>query len=460
MSLSNQETLKAAFAILILGLGVATKNAHAAGFAIIEHSVRGLGNAFAGSPANAEDASTVFFNPAGLAYLEGSQANVAAHIIIPSARFTDQASTHFTTAPLDVNNENGGNAGVTAVVPNFYYSRPLNQQWTFGFGMNAPFGLATDYDNGWVGRYHALASELKTVNLNPSLAFRPSDTLSIGFGVNAQYIEARLTNAVDFGGICFLGENVTMTLPGGTCAALNLAPQANDGEAEVTGDDWSWGYNLGFMWQATPQTRLGAAYRSRVKHRLEGEAEFQTPANAAAIAAAQGLVDTDATAKITLPDSLSIGFSHAIDGKWSVNGDITWTNWSLLDELRIEFDSVAADSVVTTNWRDSNRYSLGVSYRPDNRWTWRAGIALDESPIPDAAARTPRIPDNDRTWVSLGFSYQSSDKLTIDVGYAHLFIKDAKVNKTAAGEDLLRGALIGEWRLDVDIISAQARWAF
>lgn len=466
MSSSHHSALKSGVVCSLLGLTAFTGNAHAAGFAIIEQSVRGLGNAFAGGPANTEDVSTVFFNPAGMTYLKGPQADFAAHIIIPQARFKDQGSTHFTTTGLDVNNEDGGNAGVTALVPNFYYSRPINQQWTFGLGINAPFGLTTDYDDGWVGRYHALTSELKTVNINPSLAYKANDNLSIGFGLNAQYIEAHLSNAVDFGGLCFLGENVTMTLMAGTCGALNLAPQADDGEANVRGDDWSWGYNLGMVWQATPQTRIGLAYRSRVKHKLKGDADFDVPSNAVtgnatAIAAGAGLIDgTDVTADVTLPDSLSIGFNHEIDSKWSVNGDVTWTNWSLLDELRIEFDSVATDSVTTTNWKDSNRYSLGVSYRPDNLWTWRAGIAFDETPVPNAEARTPRIPDQDRTWVSLGFSYQSSDKLTIDIGYAHLFVKDAKVNKTATGEDLTRGALVGEWNVAVDIISAQARWAF
>lgn len=328
--------------------------------------------------------------------------------------------------------------------------------------MNAPFGLTTDYDDGWVGRYHALTSELKTVNINPSLAYKASDTLSLGFGINAQYIDARLTNAVDFGGACnFPTINAVVTgIFGTTCGALGLAPQANDGEAEVTGDDWSWGYNLGMMWQATPQTRIGVAYRSKIKHKLEGEAEFDTPANAALIAGILSLTDTDATADITLPDSLSVGFNHDVNSKWTVNGDITWTNWSVLDELRIEFDSGAADSVVTTNWRDSNRYSLGLTYAQNNQWTWRGGLAFDESANGDSADLTPRVPDQDRTWLTLGFTYKPSNNLSLDFGYAHLFVKDAKVNKAIDAENALRGALVGKYEIDVNIISTQARWTF
>jgi long-chain fatty acid transport protein len=214
------------------------------------------------------------------------------------------------------------------------------------------------------------------------------------------------------------------------------------------------------MWQATPQTRIGIAYRSRIKHKLKGDADFDTPANAALIAGILSLTDTDVAAKVTLPDSLSVGFNHEIDSKWTVNGDITWTNWSVFDELRIEFDSGAADSVVTTKWRDSNRYSLGMSYTPNKQWTWRGGIAFDESANSHSAYQTPRVPEQDRTWLTAGFTYKSSDRLSFDVGYAHLFIKDAKINKAIDAENALRGALVGKYELDVNILSAQARWAF
>lgn len=466
MSPSNRQALNTGVICIILGIPNLAENAHAAGFSLIEQSVTGLGNAFSGGSSSATDASTIYYNPAGLSYLSGPQTNLGVQIIDPNLKFEDQGSTHFTTAPLDVNNEDGGDAGPVSLVPNFYYSRPIDQQWDFGLGINVPFGLTSEYNDGWVGRYHALTSELKTININPSLAYKLNDQLSVGFGVNAQYIEAKLTNAVDFGGLCFLGENVTMTLPAGTCAALNLAPQADDGHAEVKGDDWSWGYNFGLMWQSTPKTRFGIAYRSRIEHSLEGDGSFNTPSdpatgNASAIAAAQGLVDTNMTADGTMPDSLSVGFNHEIDSQWTVNGDFTRTNWSVLNELRIKFASGAADSVITTNWKDSNRFSLGLTYNASDKWTWRGGIAFDESANRNSANLTPRVPDQDRTWLSLGSTYKSSDMLSFDVGYAHLFVRDAEINKSLADtENTLRGALVGKYEIDVNILSAQARWDF
>lgn len=443
----------------ILAIGSTTANA--SGFAIIEQSVTGLGNAFAGGAAGAEDVSTIYFNPAGLTQLQGTQYALAAHLIKPSVEFKDGGSRHFTGAPLDVNNEDGGDAGELGVVPNFYYSRDLGNQWTVGIGVGAPFGLKTDYDKGWTGRYHALESDLKTVNVNPSAAYKANDKLSLGFGVNIQYIEATLSNAVDYGGICFAGENIAMTLAPGTCGALGLSPQANDGEAEVEGDDISFGFNLGMMYQVTDSTRIGAAYRSRIEHELEGDADFDTPANASPIAAAQGLVDTDADADIDLPDTLSVGFHHAANSKLAIMGDVTWTNWSLVEEIRIEFENGAADSVVTLDWDDSYRYSLGMTYAYTSSWTLRAGIAYDESATPNERLLTPRVPDEDRTWLAFGATYNNpKNNMQFDVGYAHLFVDDADVNKPLDAENLLRGNLNGEYELDANILSAQARWSF
>lgn len=451
MSPFGHQALKTGFICSFIGVAALSGSAHAAGFGIIEQSVTGLGNAFAGGSSAATDASTIYFNPAGLTYLSGPQAVLAMHVIDPNAKFKDQGSTHVTTAPLDVNNEDGGDPGPISLVPNFYYSRPINQQWTFGIGMSAPFGLTTDYDNGWVGRYHALKSELKTVNINPSLAYKASDKLSLGFGISAQYIDATLTKAADFGTIF--------------AATMAVAPQAADGESKVEGDDWSFGYNLGLMWQATPQTRIGLAYRSRIKHKLEGELTIKSSALVQTLIAGFGggaFVNTNATASTTLPDSLSVGFNHEIDSKWTVNGDVTWTNWSVFDEFRIKFDNPAQpDDVTTTKWQDSNRYSLGLTYNPNNKWAWRGGVAFDEAANRSSENLTPRVPDQDRTWLTLGFTYKSSDKLSFDVGYAHLFIKDAKINKSLSDpENTLRGALVGKYELDVNILSAQARWAF
>jgi len=424
--------------------------AHAAAFGIIEQSVTGLGAAFSTGSTAASDGSTIYFNPAGMGFLENrNAADFGAHVIDPNAKFKDEGSTHVTTANLNVNNEDGGDAGPVALVPNFYYTRAINDQWTAGVGINAPFGLVTDYDNGWVGRYHALHSEIKTININPSVSYKASDTLSWGLGVSVQYIDASISNAVDFGTIF---------------AMAGRTPQGDDGEAIIKGDDWSFGYNFGMLWQATPQTRIGAAYRSRIKHKLEGDADFRSSGAIEAVIAAAGggaFVDSNVTADLTLPDSLSVGFQHQVNNKLIINGDVTWTNWSVVEELRVKFKNAAQpDSVTTLEYEDSNRYSLGMTYVQDDKWTWRAGVAFDEATTPNAELASIRTPDGDRTWLTAGFTYKPSKKMSLDFGVAHLFIDDVEIRKTAAGEDRLKGGLVGEYEVDANIISAQARWSF
>ena len=175
---------------------------YAAGFAIIEQSVTGLGRAFAGSAAVADDASTIFFNPAGLSYLSHSEFATGLNFIKPESDFSNEGSTLPSTLGGTAITGNGDNGGKLGIVPNLYYAHRLNDRMVAGIGVSAPFGLVTEYDDNWVGRYHAVKSDLKTVNINPSFAFQTTEKLSLGFGINLQYADLELTQAVDFGAVC------------------------------------------------------------------------------------------------------------------------------------------------------------------------------------------------------------------------------------------------------------------
>lgn len=423
-------------------LTLAIGQAHAAGFALIEQSASGLGNAYAGAGASAQDASTIFYNPAGLMYLQGNQFVAAGHIIEPTAEFSGSA-TNPLSAPIS--GGNGGDAGATGLVPNLYYSRQLPKGFVFGLGINAPFGLKTEYDSNWVGRYHAIKSELKTININPAIAYKASPNLSVGVGINAQYIDATLTQAVNQFLAC------ASVLGAGACGALAGAP---DMTAEVKGDDWSFGYNFGLMYDVAQGTRIGFSYRSKIDQKLEGDASF---AGANAIFTPFGLfVPTTVKADVTLPESASLSLYHEINNQWSLLADATWTHWSRFQELRIDFASNQPDSVTVEDWNNSMRYSLGVNYRHNSTWLLRAGVAFDEEPIPDAEHRTPRIPGNDRTWLAIGANYAFSPALSLDVAYAHLFVDDTRINNTSA----TAGNITGTYDNSVDILSAQMNWTF
>ncbi len=434
--------------VMFLSL-LAGRDAFGSGFAIIEQSVSGLGNAYAGG-AGADDASTIFFNPAGLTKLPGNQAILGAHVIIPSAKFENEGSTHLlqprTGVPLL--GGGGGDGGETRIVPNFYVSGKVAKDLYLGLGVSAPYGLATEYDSSWVGRYHAVKSKLLTVNINPSIAYRINQHLSIGGGVSFEYAEAELTNSIDFGTLDAIGA---LGLPPG---ALGLTPQGADGFVDLKGDDWDVGFNLGLLVEFTPDTRAGLAYRSQIHHTLAGTADFSgVPAGLAPVPVFR---DTDAFAKLTTPDTVSLNFFHQFNPQWKIMADITWTNWSVFNELRVRFDNPRQpDSVVTTDWDDSFRYSLGVTYMPTPAWTLRGGIAYDETPVPDEQRRTPRIPDEDRFWLAFGVGYKISKMFSVDVGYVHIFVDDPNIDKSPVGEDAVRGGLKGTYDANVNIFSAQ-----
>lgn len=398
--------------------------AQAAGFALIEQSASGIGNAFAGGGAVAEDASTIFFNPAGMTYIQGTQLAGAIHLIKPSAEFDNNGSVAgagagpFPSRPLG---GSGGDAGDLSVVPNFYYKRDLTDTVKLGLGINAPFGLKTEYDKDWIGRFQAIKSELKTVNINPAIAFKLNDQLSIGAGISAMWAQAELTSAI------------------------NLV--TSERTSKVKGDDWGFGFNLGTIYQATPDTRLSIAYRSKVEQHLDGDVKFsisnsQTP-------------NGDVTADITLPESFSISAFSRLNNKWDLMGDLTWTRWSQFQELAVYRDGGALLAKTTENWDNTLRYSVGANYHYSDAIKLRAGLAYDQEAVNDQY-RTARIPGNDRKWLSLGAGWQVTPTSKLDIGYAHLFISDASIsdkqNTAALGR---KGDLIGNYDGSVDILSLQ-----
>ena len=455
--------------------------AYAAGFAIIEQSVKGLGGAFSNTAAPG-DASAMFFNPAALGALEGTEAMAAAHLIVPSSSFTDSGSfvTPTLTGGLPVAGSltatgiaSDGEAGVAGVIPNLYIHHQVQQvldgRLHLGLGVNAPFALKTDYDDGWVGRYHALTSSVRTTNINPSFAFELTPSFTIGAGFSAQHIEARLTNAVDQSTTCagFAAAGVIATTfgPGATCAALGMgtpATIATDAKAEFKdARDWSLGWNVGFMWEPVQNTRVGVHYRSKIAHELQATAVFAgvNPALAGLTAAAPGvtaLVTQGAKADVTLPETASLHVYHAFNDRWAGHADVSWTRWSRFASLDVSFAD-GTRLVQPQRWRNSRRYSGGITYNHDDRLTLRVGAAFDETPVPSATLRSARIPGADRTWVTAGVTYQVNKNISVDAGYAHLFIDDPQIRNTEVNTG---HTLVGRYEADVNIFSLQAGYRF
>ncbi|MEY4728987.1 MAG: hypothetical protein RL020_145 [Pseudomonadota bacterium] len=425
--------------------------AHAGGFGLIDMSAASLGNAHAGGAALAEDASTIYYNPAGLMRLPGRQFTLAGTAIRPSAKFANQGSLSAVGTPLT--GGNGGDAGAWAGVPGLFYAMDAAPNLRFGLGVHVPFGLKTEYDEGWVGRYQALKSELKTINVNPVLGYRISDAVFIGGGLSAQYADVNISSAIDFGTVC-----VGSPLGAATCAPLGFLPQQKDGLVKIDGTDWGYGFNLGAMFTPSNTMRYGITYRSKISHELSGgNARFSLPVGLPApLAASPNFSDTGVKASVDLPESINLSGYADVDPVWSVMGDINWVRWSRFEELRVRRANGATDFATPEKWRDTWRVSAAVNYHYNDEWKFRGGLAYDQTPVKDEF-RTARIPDSDRTWLAFGAQYKPSKQGTWDVGYAHLFIKDSTLNKA---DPPIGGTLIGKYSNDVNLFSVQYNYAF
>jgi long-chain fatty acid transport protein len=403
------------FALVAL---VFSGNVSGAGFALHENSVRSMGTAYAGAGANAgEEAATIFWNPAGMSRVEGSQFQIGGTYVGTTLEFENDGSSqslltsHGTVKTPGMGQTDDG--GTDGFIPNLYAVTELNDRFKLGLGVFAPFGLSTEYDSGWIGRYHAVDSSIETICINPALSYRTTDRLTIGAGVSANYINAELTQAV------FVLDPTT-------------GRQLADGYAKIDGDSWAYGLNAGILYSFGDESRIGLAYRSNAGHTLDGNRTLS------GVGAMSGRVGS--RTDLILPESIVASGVKYLNDQWSIMGDVLWTRWSHLEALRIRFDDSTADSVTLYDWNDSWRFAFGAEYRKNAQWTFRGGVALDQSPIPNAQRRNPRLPGSDRRWITFGATYRPSEKVRVDFAYAYVKLDAASIDNTI---DLTSGALPG-----------------
>jgi long-chain fatty acid transport protein len=456
-----------AAAVGAASLSLSAGHALGAAFALQEQNASGLGHAYAGGAAAAEDVSTIFYNPAGLVRLQTMQAVVAGNVICPSAKFHDSGSQAAALQPLG---GTGGDAGSCAVVPNLYLGIPFTDKWSFGLGVNVPFGLKTEYDSDWLGRFQAVKSKLDTVNINPVLSWEPTKNLTVGGGVSWQKLKATLTSQVNYA--AFFAQGVGGLVAAGqipaTAAPVLIGSAAGlESGADVSGRDSAWGWDLGALWQVSDQTRIGAHYRSKIKYTVTGSVNFSNPTAAslgplgtlAPVGAAlvngvnAALASGDIKLDIEMPDTANVSIFHQFNNKWDLMADLQYTGWSTIQELKIVRSTGEVLQTTPENFRDTWRISAGANYRYSDAWIFRGGLAYDQSPVRDAQ-RTPRLPDQDRTWLALGVQYKFSPSLAIDLAYAYIWIRDPSINQNE-GSTAANGLISGSYRSNVNIVGLQ-----
>ncbi|PML75464.1 porin [Enterovibrio norvegicus] len=391
--------------LLSTAIAVATFQAHGAGFQISEHSASGLGRAFAGEAAIADNAAVAARNPAAMTMFDSAQLSGGISFIQPDvdAKVTS-SELAISNPPTQTGSENYSDVAPDAFVPNIHYIHPLNDKMAVGFSAFSNFGLATEYPTDAIAGPGAGKSELATVDFNANFAYEINEQLSLGLGLNAVYADASLTRNT------------------GSLAPILSSP-ATDETANLSGDGWGFGWNIGALWHINEKNRLGFAYRSEVDITLDGEYR----GTSTAFAGKPGQT-VPGELELNLPDIFEFSGYHELAPKWAMHYSVMRVGWSSFQELRAtgaSSDCINGGSEPGVclqkdeKWDDSWRYAIGATHYLNNKWTLRAGFARDESPVPDEH-RTLSIPDTDRNWYTIGATYQATKALTIDGGFAYL----------------------------------------
>ena len=420
---------------LIISTALIAQSAWASGYHFGTQSVSSQSTANS-SAAEAADPSTIFYNPAGLTKLEGTQATINLNIVAPNVKYKDAKAyypdgTEIIRAPDgSANVERDGKITDDVVIaPHGYISHQVNDKVWLGFGMYVPFGSGTEYDENSVLRYNLNELSLRTIALQPTVAYKVNEQHSVALGVVAQNSKAKLRQYANFG--AFAGAN-------------GMA----DGYAKVDGDDWGFGYNLAWMWDINERARVGVNYRSKVDHNLSGDAEwnlvgpgFANPLFAPQIRGAGYAEKEDASVKITTPESLSVHGMYKINPQWNVFGDVTWTRHSRFNKAHLKYanskivvdpttggQTRSDETILNPNWRNTYKVAVGTSYQYSEPLQLRFGVAYDQSPVKSADYRMTTLPDSNRIWLSFGAKYDINKQHSINAAYSHLFIHNASAN--------------------------------
>jgi long-chain fatty acid transport protein len=353
-----------------------------------------------------------------------------------------------------------------------YLSAPISKDWTFGLGINVPFGLTTEYDDGWIGRYQALKSQIKTININPAIAWRVTPTLSLGVGVNYQQIDATLTNNVNYSGALLQAAVANGIAPGSpTFNGIAAATPGLDSKATIDGNDWAWGWNIGVAWDATPQLRLGASYRSQFKYNVQGNINFENPtvtvapgnplAPTIALLSAgvnsQALYGRSVSSDITVPEIANLSVLFRLNSQWDLMGDLQYTGWSSIEELRFNASSPPQLPAVPLAWDDTWKIALGATYKVSDQWKARFGAAFDQTPVTNDP--TVRLPDSDRWWVTVGTEYKWTPNWKFDAGFAYIFADSPSFNQNQ-GSTASNALVNGTYDASVWILALQTTYTF
>lgn len=449
--MGHRKPMVVAIAAVTLGL-VLPGLASAAGYALNEQSAHASGTANAGAGANVENASILYFNPAGMSRLpQGTQISFGAAVLNVDPKAKDITATDALGRPVD--GSNGGDFIDTAVIPNFYVTHTMGD-FAAGLGVYVPFGLTSDYDNNFKGRFLADETEIQVISISPSFAYNINEQLSLGVSMNIMYGEGKLTRSQDFYGVGALtaqglAEAGLVTDPATLGQIQAATANWDEGYFDTEGDDWEIGWTIGLMYQPIESTTLGLTYRSKVDFNLEGDTKLTNYPNFNRNTMGFDPVDLKEGAEVplTTPESVTFSLKHDFNDQWTLLAGATWTRWSRFQNLDI-FSKEGANGAIaqigSTKYQDPNgdlighveenfhntwSFAVGALYHLNENWTLKAGYAYDESAVSNTYL-TARVPSSDRQWLTLGAQWKDQESgWTVDAAFGYLIIDDVKVNE-------------------------------
>ena len=406
--------------LVLAGIGATAGSSESAasGFMVRENSAASLGTVFAGNVSRGDEASTVFNNPAGMSWLQGTHTQIGGTAVFPSVHFEGDATLFGSPIPAD----NSRNDGQFSFVPHAYAVFDLSERLKAGFAITVPFGNTIDYSEDWSGRYVNIKTAALSVDINPNISFKLTDRLAIAGGLSLQYLKLDLSSKIPQ----FL---------------IFADPTAPDGGFLLKVDSWGWGFNLGLLAEPWDGTRIGVTYRSGIDHGMDGTLTFD-PTTSPLL----GLVDGPANSDTSVPASITGGFTQQLSENFSLSADVQFTQWHTFDQVLVESDN--PDFVFHEEYRDSWMFSIGGVYRVNPRWTLRAGVGFDQSPVVDAF-RDTGVPDKDRYMVGVGVGYNITPSVALDLGYAHYFAAGhATMNESVNRIEPITGLIFLNGRYD------------
>lgn len=437
-------------------------SAQSEGYKLFEQSVSSMGNAYAGRGAQITDASLVYSNPAALTKLDGAQLSGGLNLITAKTRYRN-AQAQSANGQSVVGRTEGSNS-LNELVPFVFYSDKVSDSLSWGIGFYVPFGLSSDYDNDFVGRYFADETAIEVLSLQPSIGYKLNEQWSVGMGISVNRAEGTLSKYKDHSGLCELGEQTTNAMFG--------APVYNaaycDSHYEVEGDDVAFGYTLGIHGEPVQGTRLALTYHSAIHFRLSGDSVItNTPITGANVVgnpnylviapnlpaidlatgklAANSQLTEASKVALTTPATAAFSLDQQLTKALSVQFSAAWTEWSAFESIDIVSadanPSISLNTQIPANlnnpgqigyipeyWHNSWSFAAGATYVLQSDVTLKAGVAYDENPIAQSH-KTARIPTDDRVWASVGANWQLTDKLSLDFAYGYLFTGDVSVNE-------------------------------